>query len=221
MERQEFQNAFQSYEKMSSMLKTHSYEEILKAASSLADISTETLERYPMGGYSKGMTSGAYRFTLQDLLKNIEHFDWLYSRLEDNTSRLVFSNLIGYRIFPTQSFLKAAYDGEHPQYFDKSIVSCDKDEVFVDCGGFTGDTAEEFIRQFGKYKRIYVYEPSADNIQTCRNNLSKYKNITVRPCGVGEKSDALAMDSSGSSSTFMGGQKASSSEGGGTNRFFR
>lgn len=213
MERQELENAFHSYENMSTMLKTHSYEEILNVAASLAGVTPETLEQRPMGGYSKGMTSGAYRFVLQDLLKNIQHYDWFYGRLEDDASRLVLGNLMGYRIFPAQSFLQAAYDGETPQYFDKSIVSCGKDEVFVDCGGFTGDTTEEFIRQFGRYKRIYVYEPSPDNIETCRKNLLKYKRITVRPCGVGEKTNRLAMESDGSSSTFMVEQKSPDSQG--------
>lgn len=213
MERQELENAFCGYKAMAAMLKTHSYEEILNAVSSLADITPEVLERRPMGGYSKGMTSGAYQFVLQDLLKNIQHYDWLYSRLEDDASRLVLGNLMGYRIFPAQSFLKAAYDEVHPQYFDKSIISCGKDEVFVDCGGFTGDTTEEFIRQFGNYKRIFVYEPNQDNYQTCWENLAKYPHITVRPCGVGERSNRLAIESSGSGSTFMREQKSPDSQG--------
>lgn len=213
MEPNEFKNAFHSYDTISFMLKSRSYQEILEAAAETASTTPEALDQYPMGGYSKGMTSGAYRFVLQDLQKNIQHYDWLYSRLEDDASRLVFRNLVGYRILPLQNFLKAIYDAKHPQYFDKEIVSCDKNEVFVDCGGYTGDTAKEFIRQFGKYKQIYVYEPSQDNIQTRRENLSKYKNVTVRPCGVGEKSDALAMESRGSSSTFMRRQKMPDSQG--------
>lgn len=213
MRKNEFRKAFTSYDAMLSMLKTHSYEEILDVAASLAGLRPEILEQIPMGGYSKDRTIGAYRFTLLDLLKNIHHYDWLYSRLEDDTSRLVFFSLISYRLLPSQSFLAVACDDRHSQYFDKNIVSCNENEVFVDCGGFTGDTTEEFIRQFGKYKQIYVYEPSQDNIQTCRDNLSKYSNVTVRHSGVGEKSDVLAMDGSSSSNTFMPGKKATDSQG--------
>ncbi len=206
MEQQEFLHRLSSYQAMSEMLKTYSYEEILNAAADLIRIAPNDLEHYPMGGYSKGRTSGAYRFTLQDLQRNILSYDWLFSRLADDTSRIVFSNLVGYRIVPARSFLEAAYDGEHPQYFDKSIVSCDGNEVFVDCGGFTGDTTEEFIRQFPDYKHIYVYEPSPDNMRTCRDNLSKYKNISIQPYGVGERKDFLSLEGSGSSSSFMLGQ---------------
>ena len=73
----------------------------------------------------------------------------------------------------------------------------------ADCRGFTGDTVESYIRQFGKYKCIYVYEPSQENAAVCRKNLSKYKRITIRQCGVGEKGASLAIQGSGSSSSFM------------------
>lgn len=203
MEQKEFLEAIKNYNNISQMLKTHSYEEILEAAASLGGLLPEALEQHPMGGYSKGRRSRAYRFVLKDLIKNVAQYDWLYSQMKDKTSQLVFSSLVAYRIFPSQSFLKIAHDDKNPQYFDKSIVFCNEDEVFVDCGGFTGDTAKEYIRQFGSYKQIYVYEPSDNNSKICRNNLSKYKNITIRQCGVGEKESFLSMDGSGSSGTFM------------------
>ena len=123
MEQQDFLDALNDYASISSMLKTHSYEEILAAASSVGQLTPEELEQYPMGGYSKGRTSGAYHFVLLDLLKNVEHYDWLYSRLEDEVSRRTFNSLMAYRLYPSQEFLKIAYDAEHPQYFDKSFFA--------------------------------------------------------------------------------------------------
>lgn len=204
---EQFKNNLNSYQSMSEMLKKHSYHEILNQAAALANISPEQLERHPMGGYSKGMTSGAYQFVLQDLLKNIAQYDWLYSRLADETSRMVYTNLIRFRLFPADTFIKSAYDGKHPHYFDKEIVSCHKNEVFVDCGAYTGDSTERFIQHYGAYRHIYAYEPSPENFSLCKENLKKYPNITVRQCGVGEKSMILTMDSSGASSTFMRGKK--------------
>lgn len=83
------------------------------------------------------------------------------------------------------------------------IISCDEQEVLADCGGFTGDTVESYVQQFGKYKRIYVYEPSQENAAIYRKNLSRYKHITIRQYGVGEKGTPLAIQGSGSSSSFM------------------
>lgn len=214
MEQKEFIEALHNYEGMSRLIKTHSYEEILEQAAALAGVEMAVMEQRPMGGYSKGMTSGAYRFVLQDLKKNIEQYDWLYERLEDQKSKFVFANLVGYRILPAQSFLEAAYDEENPQYFDKNIVSCGKDEVFVDCGGFTGDTVQSYINEYGVYKHIYVYEPSEENLMSCKKNLGQYRDITVRPCGVGEKEDVLSFQGGGSSGTFMsGGGRTAKDEG--------
>ncbi len=212
LSQQDFQNVFSNYFTISDMLKTYSYDEILRSVAVLIGMEPEKLEQYPMGGYSKGMTSGAYRFVLQDLLRNIVQYDWLYSKLEDEASRLAFANLVGYRVFPVPSFLKAACDSEHPQYFDKSIVFCNKDEVFVDCGCLAGDTTESFIRQFNNYKHIYAYEPAQDNIQICRDNLKKYHNVTVCQCGVGEKSNILSIERDSASSFFMESHRVSDSE---------
>lgn len=213
MERKEFNNSLADYQSMSQMLKEHSRQEIIETVAAITGLSTEQVENYPMGGYSKGMTSGAYRFTLQDLTEHVDQYDWLYSRLEDKKSRYVFTNLVGYRIFPANSFLKAAYDEKIPQYFDKSIISCDENEVFVDCGGFTGDTVESFIREFKHYKQIYTYEPEEKNVRACCRNLAKYHNVTVRNCGVGEMQNCLSIEGSGSSSTFMKQQNLSASGG--------
>lgn len=203
MEQQEFLDALNDYTGISQMLKACSYEEILEAAAAVGQLKPDELEQHPMGGYSKGRTSGAYRFVLKDLLKNVEHYDWLYTRLEDESSRRTFNSLMAYRLYPSQEFLKIAHDKEHPQYFDRSIIACDEHEVFVDCGGYTGDTVESYIRQFGIYKRIYVYEPSPENAAVCRRNLSKFKRILVSQSGVGEKSSSFVIQGNGASSTFM------------------
>ncbi len=198
----EFIKAIQSYQGISVILKEWSYQEILEQTSKFGSIEPSKLETLPMGGYSRGRTSGAYQFVLQDLLKNVQHFDWLFSRLQDEESRRVFTRLIQFRLIPDIYFLEQAYDGVNPQYFDKEIVSCDREEVFVDCGGFTGDTAEKYIQIYQNYKRIYVYEPSIDNIADCRKNLEPYMNITIRNCGVGEKSSKMSMVNNHDASNF-------------------
>lgn len=208
MEIKNFSDIFSSYQTISNMLKTYDYDEILGYISTLMNIKSKFLEQYLMGPYN-----GEYRLVLQDLLRNIDQYDWLYSRLEDDISRQVFINLIRYRIMPLKAFLKSACDEKNPQYFDKNIVSCTKDEVFVDCGSFIGDTTEEFIRQFGNYKHIYAYEPAQDNIGICCDNLKKYQNVTLRQCGVGEKPGILPIAEAGSSSNFLDNQNGPSFEG--------
>ena len=93
MNKEKFLRNIQSYQGISSILKTCSYQEIAAQVAEFFSIEISKLEDFPMGGYSRGRTSGAYRFVLQDLLKNIEHFDWLFSRLQDEESKRVFTHL--------------------------------------------------------------------------------------------------------------------------------
>lgn len=193
-----------SYQGISAMVRECSYEEIAGKVASILKADVSSLEQYLMGGYSKGKRSGAYQYVLRDFIQNIDYYDWVFTRLADEESKRVFTNLIQFRLVPDMQFIEAAFDPDHHQYFDKNIVSCGPDEVFVDCGGFIGDTTEDFIKQYKTYKKIYVYEPSGDNIVSCKENLKQYRNVEVRQCGVGEKEERLAISGSGSPSSFVG-----------------
>lgn len=58
------------------------------------------------------------------------------------------------------------------QYFDLPYLLPGKDEVFVDCGAYHGETSEQFIKWCGgKYKHIYCFEPDRNNLALCRKNL--------------------------------------------------
>ncbi|MEE0596044.1 MAG: FkbM family methyltransferase [Agathobacter sp.] len=59
------------------------------------------------------------------------------------------------------------------QYFDLPYLLQKKDEVFVDCGAYHGETSEQFIKWCGKkYKHIYCFEPDRNNLEQCCKNLS-------------------------------------------------
>lgn len=198
MDKNEFSMQLQNYEGISELLKSSTYQDIVSLVSELTTVPPESLEQWPMGGYSKDKKGNTYHFILEDLIRNADYYDWLYERLADEVSRNVFTSLMQYRLIPGVQFLKKAYDGFHHQYFDQTIVSCDESEVFVDCGGFVGDTAAEYIRQYGTYKKIYVYEPSRDHIDLCRKNLEQYENVIIKKCSVGERYARMAGNSSGS-----------------------
>lgn len=187
MERNEFWQLFRTYSGISEMMKKSSHEEIARLAADAASVDVDYLESYPMDEYFRGRTNNNHRFVLEDMFGNIEYYDWLYDRLADERSKEVFTLLMQFRLIPDMSFIRTACDGEDHRYFDRTVMDFNEKEVFVDCGGRTGDTAEDYIRQYGKYQRIYVYEPSEDNVKACRENLKEYPGITVRKCGVGEK----------------------------------
>ena len=60
------------------------------------------------------------------------------------------------------------------QYFD--VYNLSADEVFVDAGGYNGDTTEEFLEMCKhNYDKIYIIEPS----KKCVNLLNKDFRIVV------------------------------------------
>lgn len=194
-------SSLENIELLVKYIEKNSINEIIKEVAKLTNSSIDELCNRPMGGYSKGRTSGAYYFVLNDLKDNIYKYEWLYHRLADKYSKEVLLNLLRYRLTSSLSFIKNAFDGINPQYFDKSIIKCDENEVFVDCGAYIGDTVESYIENYNKYKKIYSYEPSNENFEKCIKNTQKYKNIEVRPFGVGECNKKVYFTQTGSSSS--------------------
>lgn len=57
--------------------------------------------------------------------------------------------------------------------FDSKLST---DEVFVDCGAFTGDSISSFIDAVkGKYKSVLAFEPDTKNYKILLNNVDKLK----------------------------------------------
>ena len=105
----EFKFYIGSYEEISKMIRSYAYEEILIAvADFLGETDTQNLELYTVAGYSKDGTALVYQYALMDLVQNIDYYDWLYERLDDNVSKMTFTKLIQYRILPSRAFLEAA-----------------------------------------------------------------------------------------------------------------
>ncbi len=66
------------------------------------------------------------------------------------------------------------------QYFDLPYLVHDKDEVFIDAGGFDGASTLDFVKwSSGDYKKIYTFEPNASMIELCKSNLRKLKDCSI------------------------------------------
>lgn len=91
--------------------------------------------------------------------ENQDKWKWLCDLLTDDYSDKVLGDVIKFRKTGNLEFL-ADYDlNLKEQYFDR-VVQLQEREVFVDCGGFDGDTTEEFIKRMPNYEKIWFFEPS-------------------------------------------------------------
>ena len=62
---------------------------------------------------------------------------------------------------------------DHDMYFPRDLVALRDDEVFVDCGGYDGDTLLSFINRVdGRFRHAYVFEPDPRNLIKLEKNLA-------------------------------------------------
>jgi FkbM family methyltransferase len=92
-----------------------------------------------------------------------------------------------------------AYDTT-PQYFDSDIIHYGKEEVFIDCGAYHGETSLEFIKNLKKhgidsFSRIIAFEPDEKNAKVLKENLRDYKNVEVHITGVSNENGILSFSS--------------------------
>ncbi len=102
--------------------------------------------------------------------------------------------------------MKCHVDGTYPEgkyisvnpYAPRTeFCELNKNEVFVDCGAYVGDTVERFIWQrFGTFKKILLFEPDQRNISAIKKRITRLKeewalddeSISIFPYAVSDKS---------------------------------
>lgn len=121
------------------------------------------------------------------LKEHSSDFIWLYEELGDYRSKMVLLGILKSWLTFDHKILSKIKETTYPSYFDKDLILCNKDEVFVDLGAYTGDSALSFIKTYRNYKKIYCYEITPESIEKIKYNLDGYKNIEIRQKGVGNK----------------------------------
>lgn len=96
---------------------------------------------------------------------------------DDELSKTVLKNRIDFFTTGHLSCLKNIPIEQSPyEYFDFFDPKLSTDEVFVDCGAFTGDSISSFIDAVkGKYKSVLAFEPDTKNYKILLNNVDKLK----------------------------------------------
>lgn len=98
-----------------------------------------------------------------------------YEWLSDGRSKKVLMDYL------KLCFIAAPVDPSplNTQYFDP-VMNLTSEEVFVDCGAYTGDTAEAFMnRTNGRYWHYFAFEPDADNYKKAAAFLKGKPAVTL------------------------------------------
>lgn len=137
----------------------------------------------------------------EDLEVNFEKYKNIYNCMKETESQNVFRNITSFRKNFDLKYMKDYEVDEIGQYFE-DFLNLQDGEVFVDAGGFDGQTSVEFIKHCPNYKAVYIFEPSEKNLAMAKENLKEYKNINFVSKGLSNQKDVLKFDTeSGSASS--------------------
>lgn len=128
----------------------------------------------------------------EDIKNNWKNWQRLYNALADAESKQVLDDILSYRL-TGDSFYMAKYAVRFKdQYFEPFLNL--QNEVFVDAGGFDGDTTEEFCKRYPDYKKVYIFEPSSTNIAKAKKRLANFREINFLELGISDMVGTLWFD---------------------------
>lgn len=116
-----------------------------------------------------------YAYQYEKIVKQIEDIVdytgkyWeIYLGLEDEASREIFMRLVLFRLtYDTK--MHYGNQTQYLHYFDRDVVSVGTEEVFVDCGGYVGDTLKDFKKiTKNRFKKYYLFEPDKDLLEVAK-----------------------------------------------------
>ncbi len=96
----------------------------------------------------------------------------VYEMLEDDESRQIYTNVLSLRMALPLAKIYWSDIKSDGEYFHFSYMPLTGQEIFCDCGAYTGDTIERFLESVnGEFKRIYAYEMAPENFALLRQRV--------------------------------------------------
>ena len=129
-----------------------------------------------------------------------------YDCLTDDKSRSEFAAQIASRCSLEFDRLRP-HDDPVDIDFPLDLIEVSRDEVFVDCGAFDGDSIRLFrMKSAGAYRRIYACEPDACNRAALQRfiaslDVPEQSRITILPFAIGDRDGAVYFDASGTAAS--------------------
>jgi len=121
----------------------------------------------------------------EDFTKNYEQYKKVYNLLEDEKSKEIFEKVLNFKISFDYNFMAGFTNNHTEQYFDKEIIPKIDNIIFLDGGGYVGDTLPNIIDNFPNFKKIYLIEPNTLHINIAKRDFENIKNIEFINCGLG------------------------------------
>lgn len=137
---------------------------------------------------------------IEDYRNNYSSWIDLYESLSDELSKKTLLDVICYRVSADTKYMKDYTIRLSDQYFDE-VINVINNNVFIDIGGFDGDTTEQFCIRHPNYKKVYLFEPSILNLNNAKIRLNKFERVEYIQMGLSDKSGHLFFDDSAGSAS--------------------
>ena len=137
---------------------------------------------------------------VEEIERNFEKYQWVYSKLNDKVSKNQFTNIINFRYSYDLRYMRGFENKEREQYFEPFLSLKTEHESFVDIGAFDGYTTEEFIKRCPNFTKIFMFEPEQNNLENTRRRLEGYDKIKYFQKGLSNQKGVLRFEAGGSSS---------------------
>ena len=137
---------------------------------------------------------------------HLEQWFSIHEKMEDQESKQTLIDAMQFRLSGDSKYMNKYKVRIEDQYMEDFLKL--SNEVFVDIGGFDGDTTEEFCNRYPDYKKVIFFEPSSKNMLLAKERLLDFDNITFRPFGLSDSHETLSFDPyAGSASTILAEEK--------------
>jgi FkbM family methyltransferase len=116
---------------------------------------------------------------MNHIINNSIRYADMLMNISDDLSREFLAKTIIYRLTAAVECLARAGSFQQHIYFDQSFLpSRSKEDIFIDVGGYCGDTLSSFLKYYGNdYKRYYFFEPERNLVEQAKKLASDDKII--------------------------------------------
>lgn len=132
----------------------------------------------------------------------------LFESMADEASRQTLSDVLCYRLSGNPDYMSAYSVRLEQQYFEPFLNL--QAEVFVDAGGYDGDTTELFCERVPDYQKVFLFEPSPKNMAAARIRLRERNHIAYFEMGVSDSAGELAFNPDAGSASAVGAEATDS-----------
>ncbi|MBC5991607.1 FkbM family methyltransferase [Pontibacter cellulosilyticus] len=134
------------------------------------------------------------------IIGNSQDYQSLYDKLYDVESKSTLANIIDFRLNRNIKSLESFRFRIKEQYFEP-FYTLDDEPVFVDGGGFDGETSRFFANLYPNYKSIHFFEPNTEIIPIAKASLEGLPNLHFYEKGLWSTTKAFKFDNTLSSAS--------------------